>query len=129
MKIKKFTLTRAENVISRYKLPETFANDTFYPDEAKTISIYLVEFKTEANPSDIVIDFQVKGNSKIIPLSVFKTEMVYTNNIYSWNTSKEEYFTFGVNDFKIVVDGIAEDFVINFYYSIAAYHFGRRSHQ
>lgn len=42
--------------------------------------------------------------------------MVYTNNIYSWNTSEEDYFTFEVGDFKISIDGISEDFVLDFYY-------------
>lgn len=116
MRIKKFTLTKAESSISAFKMPEGFVNDIYYPQEAKTISIYLIEIRTEANPSDLLIETSIKGDRKIIPVSLFKTKMVYINGVYCWNTESEDGLTFGVEDFKIMVDGLAAEFSIDFYY-------------
>lgn len=117
MKIKKFTLTNADNTISVYKLPETFANDIYFPQPTKAIFIYLIEIKTEGNPSDLIIELTVKGNRKIIPISLYKTKLAYINGIYCWNTTEQSEFMLDVEDFKIMVDGLTSNFIIDFYYS------------
>lgn len=117
MKVKKFTLTKSENVISTYKSPDYFVNDIYYPQEAKTMSVYLIEIKTESNPSDIIFQLGLKDRLKVIPVSLHKTTLFYINNIYCWNTPRDGEFIFDLDNFKIQIDGGVDDFEIDFYYS------------
>lgn len=117
MKVKKFTLTKDVNVISMYKLPDDFANDTFYPQEAKEIAVYLVEIDTSKNPSNLILQFGLRNNIKEIPLSIYKTELIFIKDIYCLDTSKKEDFKFNLSEFKILIEGDNDDFTIDFHYS------------
>ncbi|MBE7174190.1 MAG: hypothetical protein INR73_26680 [Williamsia sp.] len=117
MKIKKFTLTNEVNYMTSSRPIQQFMVDTYYPQEAKEAIIYLIEIKTTKNPSDIILQIGQRGETKEVPLSLFKTDFIYIKDLFCLDTSKKEEFKLTIADFKIAVEGEVDDFSIDFYYS------------
>ena len=117
MKVKKFTLDKDNKLIRYNHSPDSFTNDLYHPSEATTISIYLIEIKTPQNPSNIIFQLRSKGVTNSIPLSIYKTELHFINDLYCWSILNKEVFTFNPYDFTVEIEGDIDDFIIDFYYS------------
>lgn len=117
MKIKKFTLNQTLKRIDGIRLPEKYLMDLSYPQEAQIININLIEIETNENPSDIILIVKSKGERKLFPLCVYKTELVFLNNKYCWNTKEKQDFIFNTLDFSIIVEGDISEFTMDFFYS------------
>src|SRR5947209_17570343 len=99
MRIKKFTLSKNENAIGFNRMTDHIVHDLYYPQEAQKISIYLIDIRTEYNPSDLIMVLGSGNSAKILPIGLFKRSLVYTNGIYSWDTAQLTEFHFDVRDF------------------------------
>jgi hypothetical protein len=116
MKIKKFALTKDEPKLTYATMPDVIANDLYYPQEATIIKINLIEIK-QVNPSDVILVVRQDAQELLIPLCLYKAEMIFMNDRYCWNTKEKEEFKLSLNKWSITIEGEAEEFSIDFYYS------------
>jgi hypothetical protein len=116
MKIKKFTLTQEQSKLTYTKMPDETANDLYYPQEATFFKINLIELQ-RVNPSDLIFIIKQDELEIEMPLHLYKTEMIFLDNKYCWNTQEKEEFKIIKNRFGISVEGEKEEFSIDFYYS------------
>ncbi len=117
MRVKKFALSNDSKKFHGLNSVEEFYLDTMFPEEAKKININLIEIQTDENPSDIILIIKKKEVQQFLPLYLFKTEMLFVNGRYCWNTSGKKEFSFEGLEFSLNVEGGLKKFVIDFYYS------------